>query len=103
MISDMDTMFSCFFNLCDVRMRIAITCVVPRGYFRGSSLKMKSVSGDSFIRGKSVKKELIYVWLYCQFAFLRACSFSSSGSVACATQMSGTFDCWWTSGFFTVR
>ena len=23
------------FNLCDVRMRIAITCIVPRGYFRG--------------------------------------------------------------------
>ena len=35
MVSEMDAMLSCIFNLCDVRMRIAITCIVPRGYFRG--------------------------------------------------------------------
>ena len=35
MVSDMDAMCSCIFNFCDARMRIAITCVVPRGYFRG--------------------------------------------------------------------
>ena len=28
-----------FLILCDVRMRIAMTCMVPREYFRGSSLK----------------------------------------------------------------
>ena len=39
-------------------MRIAITCMVPRGYLGGSSFKKKSVSGGSFIRGKSVKEEL---------------------------------------------
>ena len=34
--SDMDAMFSCIFNVCDVCMhRSAITCIVPRGYFRG--------------------------------------------------------------------
>ena len=31
MVSDMDAMFSCIFNLSDVRMRIAIT----KGYLRG--------------------------------------------------------------------
>ena len=56
MVSEIDAMFSCLFNLCDVRMRIALTCIVPRGYLRGPK---KSVSGGSFIRGKSVKKELI--------------------------------------------
>ena len=35
MVSDMDAMLSCVFNLCGVRMRIAITCMVPMGYFRG--------------------------------------------------------------------
>ena len=39
MVSDMDAMFSCIFNLCDVRVRIVITCIVPRGCLRGSSLK----------------------------------------------------------------
>ena len=58
MVSDMDAMFSCIINLCDVLTRIAITCIVPRGYIRGSSLKNKSVSGGSFTRGKSVKEEL---------------------------------------------
>ena len=57
MVSVMQGMLSCIFNLCDVRMPIAMTCMVPRGYLRGSSLK-KSVSGSSFIRGKSVKEEL---------------------------------------------
>ena len=56
MVSDMDAMFSCIFNVCDVRMRIAITCA--QGLPQGSSLKKKSVSGGSFIRGKSVKEEL---------------------------------------------
>ena len=54
---EMGAMLSCIFNLCDVRMRIAITCIVHRGYPRGSSLK-KSVSGGSFIKVKSVKEEL---------------------------------------------
>ena len=57
MVSDIDAMLSCIFNLLDVRMRIAMTCIVPRGYFRGSFLK-KSVSRGSFIRGVSVKEEL---------------------------------------------
>ena len=43
---DMDAMFSCVFNLRDVRIRIAIT------------LKKKSVSRGGFIREKSVKEEL---------------------------------------------
>ena len=30
--NDMDVMFFRIFNLCDVRMRIAITCIVPRGF-----------------------------------------------------------------------
>ena len=57
MVSDMDAMFSCIFNLCDVRMRIAISCI---GLLQGSSLKTKSVSGCSFIRGKSVEEDLMY-------------------------------------------
>ena len=35
MVSGMNVIFSCIFNLCDVRMRIAMTCIVPRGYLRG--------------------------------------------------------------------
>ena len=31
MVSDMGAMFSCIFNLCDVRMRIALTCFVKQG------------------------------------------------------------------------
>ena len=58
MFSDMDAMFSCSFNLCDVRMRIVITCIVPRDNFRSPPQTKKSVTGGSFIRGKSVKKEL---------------------------------------------
>ena len=34
------------------------TCIVPRGLPQGSSLKKKSVSEGSFIRGKSVKEQL---------------------------------------------
>ena len=52
MVSDMDAMLSCVFNLCDVRMRIAVYGT------QGSALKKKSVSGGGFIRGKSVKEEL---------------------------------------------
>ena len=58
MVSDMDAMFSCIFNLCDVRMCITITFIVTKDYFMGPPLKKKSVSGGSFIRGKSVKEEL---------------------------------------------
>ena len=50
-VSDMDAMFFCIFYLCDVRMRIAITCIVHRGYVSGPLLK-KSASGGSFIRGE---------------------------------------------------
>ena len=32
MVSDMNAMFSCISNLCEMRMHIAITCIVPRGY-----------------------------------------------------------------------
>ena len=66
MVSDMDAMFSCIYNVCDMRMRIAITCTVPRGYL----LLKKSVSGGSFIKGRgegSVKGELsaeISVFIY---------------------------------------
>ena len=35
MASDIDAMFSWIFNLCDVRMRIAITFIMPRGYLKG--------------------------------------------------------------------
>ena len=56
MVSEMH-MFSSIFNLFDVRMCIAITCIVPRGHFKGSSIK-KSVSGGSVTRGMSVKEEL---------------------------------------------
>ena len=33
--SDMDALFSCIFNVCDMRMRIAIVCIVLRTYLRG--------------------------------------------------------------------
>ena len=45
MVSDMDAMFSCIFNLCDVRMRIAITCIVPRCYLRGPPYKISRFLG----------------------------------------------------------
>ena len=35
MVSDMDAISTCIFNLCDVLLRIAITCIVLRGYLRG--------------------------------------------------------------------
>ena len=44
----MDAMFSCIFNFWDVRMRIAITWIVPKGYL----LKKKSVSRGSFYQGE---------------------------------------------------
>ena len=52
---------SCIFNLCDVCMRITITCIVSKAT-SGVLLKKKSVSGGSFIRGKSVKEELMSVY-----------------------------------------
>ena len=52
-VSDMDAMTSCIFNLCDVRMRIAIPCIVPRGYLRGPPEKKKSVSGGIVLSGGS--------------------------------------------------
>ena len=56
MVSDMDAMFSCSFNLCDVRMRIAITCIVPRGYLRGlSSLKKVGFWGEFYHQGEGGK------------------------------------------------
>ena len=57
LVSDMDAMSFCILNLCDVCMRIAITFFCP-GATWGVLLKMKSVSGGSFIRGKSVKGAL---------------------------------------------
>ena len=39
MVSDIDAMFSCILNLCDVNMRIAVTCIVTRGYLKGSPSK----------------------------------------------------------------
>ena len=60
MVSDTNAMFPCIFNLCDVR--IAITCIVPRGYLKGSSFKNKSVSGGSFIRGE-VGKGRVKCWI----------------------------------------
>ena len=59
MVSNMDARFSCIFKLCDVRMRIAMTCIVPRVYLRDPPWKKKTVSGGSFITWKSVKEELI--------------------------------------------
>ena len=47
------------FNLCDVRTRIAMTCIVPRGFF---AVLLK---GGSFIRGRSVKEEVtVIMWLF---------------------------------------
>ena len=34
-IPDLGPMISCIFNLCDVHMRTAITCIVPMGYLGG--------------------------------------------------------------------
>ena len=39
MVSHRDAMLSCIFHWCDVRMRIDITPMVPRGYLRGPPLK----------------------------------------------------------------
>ena len=39
MVSGMDAMFSCIFNVYDVRMRVAIPCMVSKGYLRGPPLK----------------------------------------------------------------
>ena len=72
MVSGMDVMFSCIFDLLDVRMRIAITCIVPSGYLRGSSLKKKSASGGSFIRGKSLKEELMLVLRHKRWANIKS-------------------------------
>ena len=65
MVSGMDAMLSCILNLCDVRMRIAITCmqVWCLGATPGILLKKKSVSGGSFIRGNSVEEELNHIFL----------------------------------------
>ena len=41
MVIGMDAMLSCISNYNDVRMRIAMTCTMPRGSF----LKKKSVTG----------------------------------------------------------
>ena len=68
MVSDMDAMFTCVFNLCDVRMRIAITCIVPRVYIR-VLFKKGSVFWVGFIRGKSVKEELNIEHLYLSAPF----------------------------------
>ena len=58
MVSDMDAlMVFCVFNLCDVRMRIAITCIVPRRCLR-DPLKKSRFLGVVLSGGKSVKKEL---------------------------------------------
>ena len=57
-ISDMDAIVSCIFNLCDVCMCMDITFFCAQGLPQGSSLKKKSVSGGSFTREKLVKEEL---------------------------------------------
>ena len=44
-VSGMDAMFSCIFNLCDMRMRIALTCMVPRSYLRGPPSKRSRFLG----------------------------------------------------------
>ena len=58
MVSGMDAMFSCISNLYDVRIRIAITCIVPSGYLRGPLLKRSRFLGVVLSGGKSVKEEL---------------------------------------------
>ena len=45
MVSGIGAMFSCIFILCDVRMRIAITCMVLRGYLMGPPLKISRFLG----------------------------------------------------------
>ena len=50
MDSGMDTMLSCIFNLCDVRVGIAMTCIATISYLRGL--------WGSFIRGESVNEKL---------------------------------------------
>ena len=54
MISDLDAMFSCIFNLCDVRLLIAIACIVPSGLLQGYSSKRSLFFVGNFIMGKSV-------------------------------------------------
>ena len=39
-VSNMDAMCSRIFYLPDVRMHIAITCIVPKGYIRGLPKKI---------------------------------------------------------------
>ena len=57
MVSDMDAMFSCIFSVgCAHAHSYKMFC--DQGLPRGSSLKKESVSGSSFIRGKSVKEEI---------------------------------------------
>ena len=45
MVSGMDAMFSCIFNLYHVRMRITMPYTVPRGYLRGPPLKRSRFLG----------------------------------------------------------
>ena len=51
MVSDMDAMCSCIFNLCDVRVRVA-NLYCAQGLLQGSSSKKKSVYGGSFYQGE---------------------------------------------------
>ena len=51
MVSGIGAMFSCIFILCDVRIRIAITCMVLRGYLMGSPLKLSRFPGE-FAKGR---------------------------------------------------
>ena len=50
----MGAMFSCIFKLCDVRMRIALTCFVKQG----PPLKEVGFWGGGVIKGKSAKEKL---------------------------------------------
>ena len=57
MVSDMNALFSCIFTLCDVRMRISITCSVPKGHLSGPlQFKEKSIYVGSFIRKSRQRK-----------------------------------------------
>ena len=56
MVSCMDAMSPCIFNMCEVSMCIA-TVLFP-GATSGVLLKKKSVSQGSFLRGKSVRGKL---------------------------------------------
>ena len=61
MVSGMDAMFSFIFNLYDVRMRIALPCMVTRGYLRGPALKSSRFLGIVLTEGRggeSVMEEL---------------------------------------------